>query len=256
MTFPPKAVAVLLVAAAATITVSPVSAGNPAPRAGKETSVIYVVIDHENQLALVPEGTVIPAGLKIYSTQGDSADQAEIQGNLVKEARPLVFSYAPADRFRAVRAHSVGDFVPEYVGYLEAVGKAGSQPTTVSPCPTQVVVELTPDSIHDVTCSYFLYNGHWSEQITTILTFPTTIRQASQSVRFYNPNGPFQDFIAYAQGCAPPATRCGTAAGTGFPSMYRTVDSRAFVRMPGACTQDPPFCPSYYSTVTFAIQAP
>lgn len=81
--------------------------------AGTAEHIFIVRVDLENGLALIPEGTVIPNGVKIYVNRVDgeprvSSEHAARTGASVDSAptpagRPLVFAYAPDADFADAR---------------------------------------------------------------------------------------------------------------------------------------------------------
>ena len=90
----------------------------------KPNARIEILIDDENQLALVPEGTVIPHGLTVYGVReapeiaGDDSDMVERPRAAARGHRrlermvrtPLVFAYAPDRVFASHREKSRAAF--------------------------------------------------------------------------------------------------------------------------------------------------
>jgi|GEM_PF-3205070 len=78
--------------------------------------VLYVLVDAQHQRAYVPEGTVLPPGLKIRaeplhfqtpSLMDGPLFHAPHRGAAAKHltSAPLVFEYAPSERFEVARQH-------------------------------------------------------------------------------------------------------------------------------------------------------
>lgn len=84
------------------------------PLAAYGERVLYVLVDTEHHRALIPEGSVLPAGLQIRMERAP----ANFAGPLLHDPHramgskhqritspPLVFEYAPIERFEAARVH-------------------------------------------------------------------------------------------------------------------------------------------------------
>ncbi|MBK9968803.1 MAG: hypothetical protein IPP07_29700 [Holophagales bacterium] len=105
MKFDRRTLTSFLALAILAITASPCLAGEEPKTDDTKVPVIRVVVDHENHLALVPEGTVLPGGLQILSSADLSrADGTDVAGRASSARRPLVFAYAPAERFAGLEA--------------------------------------------------------------------------------------------------------------------------------------------------------
>jgi hypothetical protein len=94
----------VLVLAALALAGSPSLAGEE-PRVDEtKVPVIRVIVDHESNLALVPEGTVLPGGFQILSSADLRVDATDAGARGSSARRPLVFAYAPAERFAGLEA--------------------------------------------------------------------------------------------------------------------------------------------------------
>jgi hypothetical protein len=89
------------------------------PLFAHERKVFHVIVDPAANRAYIPEGTVLPAGMQLRASvkvmpvdgfalqrprAGERVFEAKKQSAMTRQLRPLVFEYAPAERFNEVRA--------------------------------------------------------------------------------------------------------------------------------------------------------
>jgi hypothetical protein len=253
---PPHTPTAVLALAILALAVSPCVAGDAPKTDGTKVPVIRIIIDHENHLALVPEGTIIPNGLRIFSTFGVDSDDERTDLAPLPTQRPLVFSYAPAERFSHFARTSEVRVSPDDIAIVESDGRPQPEAATASQaCPSEIDVEVGPDIIHHLVCTYF-YNslGYLNQQVVGNLTYPTnSILPRMYWVKHYN-NGATNTWDP--RNCFPSAGACGSGMAFYLPISITSLDARANVRLPGPCTQDPPFCPTYSSVVSYPIRMP
>lgn len=124
---------------------------------------ILVVVDYQKQLALVPQGTVIPNGLAISSCIG--SQKADPTG----ECRPLVFAYGADSNFAAIRTFSekIAGGATEGAAPLAPAAEGAMSPLFLTTCPDSVLVEFGPNPpnefFHLVTCEENYYDPSWKE---------------------------------------------------------------------------------------------
>jgi hypothetical protein len=100
----------IIAASVVVLTATSVTAAD-APRAAATTGNVFIAIaDIETGRALIPEGTVVPAGVRFFVHTRDVADVANIEvENDAAPGQGLVFAYAPDADFiqarRAIAAH-------------------------------------------------------------------------------------------------------------------------------------------------------
>ena len=130
--------------------------------------------------------------------------------------------------------------------------------STSNPCPAVIVVQVGPDIIHELNCDYEPRAGlgPFFEYFTPSLFYPETAVKVTFS-RGLDYAPPLTDVIRPVT-CPVPGHECTpgwVAVGlTGPPNAYYV--SKAFVRLPGVCTQDPPYCPTFSSTISLPVLAP
>lgn len=150
-----RTLAMVLVLPSLVIAAPPCVAGDSSRAGQSKIPIIRVIVDHEKHLALIPEGTVLPAGLQITSSVGMSDEALDAATRTPESERPLVFAYAPAERFVGLepRPSAAGENGETF----EFSGTDAPEPKTVSagnPCPAVIVVEFGPNIIHQVDCHY------------------------------------------------------------------------------------------------------
>lgn len=258
MRVPPIVTAAVLALVPAALFAAPPAATKAPAGPGREAPVIRVVIDHESHLALVPEGTVIPQGLRIYSSQVEDPDADTDETAPAAVGRPLVFAYAPEERFATLQT------APPLTPDLEEVTELGEGPlaepnatTSYFPCPSTVMVESGPGVVHQVTCYYVgtIYTG-FTQRFDIQLDYPTeaTLKRLWDIGHYLNTGW---DQVFNIKPCADGSGYCHYHRGWGTtPGMNITWDSKSFVKLPGGCTQDPPSCPWYSTTLSYEIKRP
>ena len=236
----------------------PCEAGDLSRAKESKTPIIRVVVDHENHLALIPKGTVLPAGFQITASMGTSDEALEAAARTPESERPLVFAYGPVERFVGVepRPSAAGENGETF----ELRGTDVPEPKTVSagnPCPVVIVVEVGPGIIHQLACTYepYMYNS-WAEFFRGQLFYPDdTVKVNYTKTMDFPP--PTPDY-SYTLTCQVPGGFCSsgysafvlpTAGG-----IYAIEKAR--VRLPGFCTQDPPYCPNFSSTIELPVLNP
>lgn len=213
-----------------------------APEASSKPRTLEVVIDRDANLALVPEGTVIPQGITVSIPADEELRLPE---------RRLVLAYAPAERFKSLR---------EFIAKVESertpalpvdtvwtpIGSGTPTRDFVSyGCPAQVFLEAGPGVLYSFTCTPYPnpnpYHGYvwtieeWVEQepgmvTTTAMSFiyNLAINNWYGTWRLTQPEGHrashFTQDAVYAQ----------------FALTSRLV---------APCTQDPPWCPPTYTAI-------
>lgn len=216
--------------------------------------VIRVIVDHENDLALVPEGTVLPGGFQILSTPGLAVGASDLTARGSLSQRPLVFAYAPAERFAGLEAVEIP---PDALGEIVEVAfpsTPGATATKISnPCPATIVVEVSPEIVHQMTCTYPNYGpGQLYEKFVSYTSFPPTAMKSSITMITDFPP-PFSD-SSLVTSCFIPSGECISSSHSFLLPFYLSTNmvSKATIRLPGACTQDPPYCP-YAGTSTIVL---
>lgn len=257
MKLPPNILTAVLASAIMAVAVSPGIDGD-APRTDTaDVPVIRVIIDHENHLALVPEGTVLPQGIRIFSSI--EADPNAPDTDLLPRSheRPLVFSYAPVERFSHLST------TPNVLATVDSlpISDPDSSPTanginSNQPCPSTIEVDMGGGVIHLVTCAFLVdRSGHELQQVSAYLSYPVpAVRARLLWVVHYVDHDKTDD----AGTCYFWIGECASTYGfcTYFDQGVLTLDSKAAVRLPGPCTGDPLSCPNYSNTVSFAIVQP
>lgn len=217
--------------------------------------IIRVVVDHENHLALIPEGTVLPAGFQITSSMGTSDEALDAATRSPESERPLVFAYAPAERFVGLepRPSAAGENGETF----ELRGTDAPEPKTVAaanPCPAVIVVEFGPNIFHQVECRVHIpSSGYSTEAFLSDLTYPSDATGVRFSWTFDVPP-PAQDYTMVGT-CPVPGDACSLTPLTCLlpVPLGSEYASRATVRFVGACTQDPPYCPHFVYTDTITL---
>ncbi len=115
--------------------------------AGSAGQQLLIVFDADRHLALVPEGTVLPKGLKVAVQdrwkEVPSGDPAGIPGLRGPGLRPLVFGYAETRSFEAAREEA------RTLGLMEPDRQAQSATNCVD-----VLLYLAPNIFHRaINCS-------------------------------------------------------------------------------------------------------
>lgn len=258
MRVPPHTLTAVLAVAILAMAVSPCTAGEAPKADDTKVPVIQVIVDHENHLALVPEGTVIPNGLRIFSAFGvDSGDERADLAPLPVQ-RPLVYSYAPAERFAHLAETEAVRVSPDEIAIVESEVRVLPEGATMSSqaCPSDINIELGPGINHRLVCTYY-YNslGYLIQQVVGTLTYPTNSQQARMYWVEHLSNGSTSTWDP--RNCYPGRGTCGSGMAVHVPESFITsLDARAYVRLPGPCTQDPPFCPVYTSLVNYVLGLP
>ena len=240
------------------ITASPCLAGEATKTDDTKVPVIRVVVDNENHLALVPEGTVLPGGLQILSSMELKASASNVPMRAPAAQRPLVFAYAPAERFAGLEAVEIPrDGKTEVVEFNFPAGPEANATKSSNPCPVTIVVQVSPEITHQMKCWYDSYGpGQLFERFISYTSFPTTaIRSRITMVTDYAP--PMADSIRETV-CFIPSGECTSwNIGFGLPFLSSTyVVSDALVRLPGPCTQDPPYCPIFTNSIVLPVLMP
>jgi hypothetical protein len=239
-------------------TASPCLAGEVTKTDVSKVPIIRVVIDNENQLALVPEGTVLPGGFQILSSIELKANASDVPMRAPATQRPLVFAYAPAERFAGLEAVEIPrDGRKEVVEFNFPVGPEANVTKSSNPCPVTIVVEVSPEVTHQMTCWYLSFGpGNLQEDFISYTSFPTTATKSRLTmVTDYAP--PWTD-VRNEAACFIPSGECTSwQIGFGLPFLSSTnVVSNASVRTLGACTQDPPFCPFITNSIVLPVLMP
>lgn len=245
MTFDRRTLTSFVALALLASTASPCLAGEETKTDDTKVPVIRVIVDHENHLALVPEGTVLPGGIQILSSMELKASASNVPMRAPAAQRPLVFAYAPAERFAGLEAVEIPrDGRNEVVELNFPVGPEANATKSSNPCPVTIVVEVSPEITHQMKCSYQAFGaGNLQETFISYTSFPTTAtRSRITMVTDYAP--PWAD-VSRETVCFIPSGECTSLnIGFGLPFLISTnVVSNASVRLPGPCTQDPPYCP-------------
>lgn len=218
-----------------------------------EIPVIRIIVDNEAQLALIPQGTVLPAGFQIISSRSETADDQGVTSRFEQVSRPLVFAYAPAKRFEklVVKETPRGADV-EVVEFTERGIPDTAAVNIENPCPAVFVVEVGPEIIHQVTCDYETSQFGQTEAFWSFTSYPTTARSSSITRGLLDPAGRLN--LWSVKTCSVSAGQCSTPGMgmVGWPPTW-SYQSTAAVRLPGACTQDPPFCPDYRNSIVIPI---
>lgn len=253
-----KTLATVLALAIFGSTPSPCVAGEEPNAEDAKVPVIRVVVDHENHLALVPEGTVLPGGLQILSSAGLKAESSDVVARGSSAQRPLVFAYAPAGRFAGLEPVEIPqDGSSEVVELSVPAEREANATNSVNPCPVTIVVEFGPELIHEMTCSYTSFGaGQFTEKLVSYSYYPTTARRSTITT-IVDYASQLEDSI-HNKVCVIPAGACtSTTMYFGVPFAIPTnIVSNASVRLLGACIQDPPFCPVYTSSIVLPVLAP
>ncbi len=245
----------VLALAALALAGSPSLAGEEPKVDETKVPVIRVIVDHESNLALVPEGTVLPGGFQILSSADLSrADGTDVAGRASSARRPLVFAYAPADRFAGLEAVEIP---PDTRGEIVELGFPSEPEVNATkssnPCPVTIVVEVSPEITHQMTCTYPDYGtGRLYEHFVSYTSFPTTATRSSITmIHDYAP--PWTDYSRVTT-CFIPSGACTSGSHLfQLPFTHPTdMVSKATIRLPGPCTQDPPYCP-YAGTSTIVL---
>lgn len=219
----------------------------------RKIPIIRVIVDNEAQLALIPQGTVLPAGFQIISSRDETADSQSVTSRFERVSRPLVFAYAPAKRFEklAVKETPRGADV-EVVEFTERGATATAAAIIENPCPAVFVVEVGPEIVHQVTCDYETTQSGRTEVFWSFTSYPTTARSSSIIRGLLDPAGNLN--LRTVTTCSVSAGQCSTPGMgmVGWPETW-SYQSTAAVRLYGACTQDPPFCPDYTNSIVIPI---
>ena len=220
-----------------------------------ELPVIRVIVDHEAQLALVPKGTILPEGFQVYaSLLNEDANLAEAGRTVVETKRPLVFAYAPTSRFSKLQVTKMSAEASKAVMEISGADRGeASAAKGGNPCPAVFIVEFGPEMVHQVTCRYE-YAAPRNELAIPWVTYPTGARSATLGMLVdYAP--PFSDFTS--RGICGNGICYGAGVRMYLPTVSQaTYYSNTTVRLQGPCTQDPPFCPIYSSTIAVPILEP
>jgi hypothetical protein len=254
----PRSKSAFLALAILAIAASPCLAGDEPKADDTKVPVIRVVVDRENHLALVPKGTVLPGGLQILSSTEETAGAPGAISRSTSVQRPLVFAYAPAERLAGLEPVEIPRDESSEVAEFNGPAEPGTNATKIgNPCPVTIVVEFGPEMTHEMTCSYTSSgSGLYTEKLVSYTTYPTTAtRSRINMVVDYAP--PRTD-TSYDKVCVIPAGACTSwTFFFGVPTAFPTnVVSNASVRLPGACTQDPPYCPFFSSSIVLPVLAP
>lgn len=252
----PHVLIAVLAVATATIALAPCYAGEALQGKDAKVPTIRVIIDHENHLALVPEGTIVPSGLRLFATRGVEPESERGDSIPLPAQRPLVFSYAPVERFSHFADASDVRVDAEDIEVVQAEGDRQAQAAaSQAGCPSEVEIEMGPGIVHHLVCSYPLDpNGRQMQQVVGTLTYPTTALQARMYWVKHNSNGTTSTWDP--ANCVPSAGECGSGVAFYLPISVVSLDAKAYVRLPGGCNQNPPSCPIYTSSVTYAIGMP
>lgn len=223
-----------------------------------EIPVIRVIVDHEAQLALIPQGTVLPADFQIISSREESADGESFTPRSEHVARPLVFAYAPAKRFEklTVKETPPGAHV-EVVEINEPSSPERAAMRTGNPCPAVIVVQVAPEISHQVTCAYYTYpTGERTQTYRSFTSYPSTAFSSKIILANEDSNGIRYGAIVYS--CPVSAGECTTPLWAYQPRYNQGLShvSTASVRLPGVCTQDPPYCPLFTNTIVIPTVEP
>lgn len=239
-----------------TIAATPCLAGDsPASAKDAKVPVIRVVIDHEKHLALIPEGTVLPAGLQITSSVGMSDEALDAAARTPESERPLVFAYAPAERFAGVEPRP--DVASENGETFELRGTDVPEPKTVSagnPCPTLIVVEFGPEIFQQVDCAYEVnVIGQQLESFWAYLHFPTDARNVVFT-RLVDYPAPIPD-SEWTTTCSIPSGSCRMQRSTFLePVLTGTYYvSKARVRLSGASGPEQPDPLIFLNTIRLPV---
>jgi hypothetical protein len=222
-----------------------------------EIPVIRVIVDNEAQLALIPKGTVLPAGFQILSSREEVAGDHGVTSESGVVTKPLVFAYAPAQRFeRLTVKETPAGADAEVVEFKERSLPETAAMNTENPCPAVFVVEVGPDIIHQVTCSYDIHPGRTMEQFRTFTSYPSTAQSSRIILGTQDPDGNLRSEQVIS--CPVSAGECTSGSWGYMPGGWQGWghSSTASVRLPGGCTQDPPFCPFYVNTMVIPVVNP
>lgn len=223
-----------------------------------KTPIIRVVVDHENHLALIPKGTVLPAGFQITASMGTSDEAFEDAARTPESERPLVFAYAPAERFIGLEPRlDAGSETGETFELKDTEGPELKTLRVENPCPVVIVVEVGPGIIHQFACTYeqFAPNA-WAEFFRGQLFYPDdTVKVNYTKTMDFPP--PSRDY-SYTINCPVPGGFCSSGQWAfHLPTVGgSTAIEKARVRLPGGCTQDPPYCPDFSSTIELPVLNP
>ncbi|GEM_PF-5112255 len=236
----------------------PCVAGDQSRAKESKTPIIRVVIDHENHLALIPKGTVLPAGFQITASMGTSDEAFEAATRTPESERPLVFAYAPAERFVGLEPRL--DAGSETGETFELKGTEGPELKTLrvqNPCPVVIVVEVGPGIIHQLACTYeYNPSNYWAEVFRGELFYPNDTVRVHYTKTMVSPP-PAPDYTRTLS-CAVSGGFCSSGR-TAFilpTAGGRYLREEARVRLPGVCTQDPPYCPDFSSTIELPVLNP
>lgn len=203
---------------------------------------IEVVIDHERELALVPEGTVIPGGLEILRP-GKEQDA---------HRRAFVFAYASEERFANLRARDAvltDQRMSEIASSRRPAAIATSDESGV--CPVWISVEFGPNLVHDLTCYRYPEDPHpndpyssWGWLIDSYVYQPPSFSSYQLYSVVYG-NGTSETF--YPWGCPPGPETCfwDTHANNGLLEGTMEAISRRVPSRP--CPQGSSDCSPYRS---------
>lgn len=238
--------AVALVPVLMVLTVPTLSGAEP-PADTRVPAVIRVIVDHSNHLALIPEGTLLPANLVLFAAQERPEGTESSAPDLV---RPLTLAWAPAERFAGMAVDSEHEQVPEIdpsLGDRDGV-PLGLQ--SVQVCPFSLIVEFGPGMTHYVTCNK--WPGIIRVNGVNEAWYPTTSLEADIWWNLNVPGRPSKR-IRPSFPCYPSQGHCLAQWGADLGVPGATFDNVARVRLPGACTPDPPSCPTYISVVSIPL---
>jgi hypothetical protein len=251
MRVPRKPALMVLLIMTAFVAALPGNAGQPAANKAKVPDV-FVVIDREANLALVPEGTVVPAGLEISVPVAQADKRAD---------RRLVFAYAAEERFNALREFRARFDAGELRGTIQrghdlvsqvgvssdsaasAVVPGGVLGSTTSVCPVQLWVEPGPG----VHYTYECHKPHWGPYKWWIdFTIEQDTDMSTRMILGYHWSRDGRSgYTVY------PSWLIDDTVWTSYswnPDWVLDNIFSLYTREAGPCTQDPPYCPPSYST--------
>jgi len=188
-----KSLAVIGLIAAGVGASTPLLAADAA--ASREPQRLEIVVDRERNLAFVPEGTVIPAGLEIGGSR-DHDSQAS--------ASALVFAYAPESTFSSLREHRDRILNERAMGLESQDSRIASHDVTgdrsatpIQPlnavasgtCPVQLWLEYGPGFFHEINCHRppaGYPSDNWWMDSNAYVVLPSTTKQI---ITLYYTNG-------------------------------------------------------------------
>ncbi|MEA2465799.1 MAG: hypothetical protein QOJ98_3546 [Acidobacteriota bacterium] len=244
----------LVIATLAVVLAATFMEASDGPRfAAANDKVIIAIADPATGRALIPDGTVLPAGVRFFvhtvnAADFESADEQSDAG----PGQELVFAYAPEAEFTQARRAIAGrrdtmqDGMPAFVASPEALGHRSSRDfdVAVDDTPTWFYLYFADGSYLAALRHY--YDGRWGVS-TMSYSAPgyysggsLTARQTSNLV--WGPTGgPYFDPYAYSKVCT--ITSSGGSCQTMLPyvpSTGATVDSTGTINQRyGTCVQYP-----------------